>query len=551
MAKNPTRQNSAFMNEWLGKVDLALRTYGHAAAAQLALQAVDAGVTQPAVLNLAAQARYGEGRFDDAVQLLEQARKLAPKDAHILNSLGVCQQALGDTAKALEAYAAALRADPGLAAAHCNRGALIKELGDVKGARASFLRALEIEPNYVEPVASLAWLEAEAGDPVSARGYGDRALIRSPGDVLARMALASADLQQKDLNGAAARLTALHQDAGLSPLNRAIVLGMIGDLQDALGHPGEAFRFYEAGNAALKMLNARNFEGPGIETALEQARRLANWFNSSDPAPWRDAPQARPRSADPKVHVFLVGFPRSGTTLLENVLAAHPEAVSLEEKNCLEQVAAPYLKSSDTLGRLARLSQGEAMRQRETYWSLVRKHGVEPRARIFIDKFPLSSIQLPVVAKLFPNARILFARRDPRDVVLSCFRRRFAMNPAMYQLLTLQGAAAFYAAVMQLSELYRGLLPLPLHIVRYESLVGDFEATARAACDFLGLDWSPEMLDFAAKARARGISTPSAAQVARGLNREGQGTWRNYQPQMAPVLPLLEEWVSKFGYDPA
>ena len=132
---------------------------------------------------------------------------------------------------------------------------------------------------------------------------------------------------------------------------------------------------------------------------------------------------------------------------------------------------------------------------------------------------------------------------------MSCFRRRFGMNPSMYQLLTLEGAAAYYDAVMRLSGIYGNLLPLPRHLVRYESLVEDFEATARAACDFLGLEWDQGMVDFAARARARGISTPSAAQVARGLNREGQGAWRRYAQQMAPVLPILEPWVRQFGYD--
>jgi hypothetical protein len=119
----------------------------------------------------------------------------------------------------------------------------------------------------------------------------------------------------------------------------------------------------------------------------------------------------------------------------------------------------------------------------------------------------------------------------------------------MYPLLTLQGAAAFYDAVMRLTEIYRDVLILPQHLVRYESLVEDFEGTARAACDFLGLEWDQGLLDFAARARTRGISTPSAAQVARGLNREGQGAWRRYRDQMAPVLPILDPWVRRFGYD--
>lgn len=157
---------------------------------------------------------------------------------------------------------------------------------------------------------------------------------------------------------------------------------------------------------------------------------------------------------------------------------------------------------------------------------------------------------LPVVAKLFPDARILFALRDPRDVVLSCFRRRFALNPAMYELLTLDGAARVYDATMRMSALYGDLLPLPQHVVRYESLVDDFERTARSACEFIGLDWTRDLFDFAAKARTRGIATPSAAQVTRGLNRDGQGVWRRYRDQMSPVLQLLEPWLERFGYDP-
>lgn len=547
MKDTPTAR-AARRQQWLEQIDGALRSYGMAAAGQLALQALADGVEHPAVLNLAASVRYGEGRIDEAASLLKRARSLAPKDAHILNSLGVCLKALGDTDGALRAYEAATRADPGLAAAHFNRGSILEERSDISGARLAYERATELDPNYVEPLAGLAWLDAQAGDTDSARSRTHRALTLSPSNVLALLALASADLQDRDLAAAADGLATLQQDPALTPLNRSIVLGLAGDLLDAQDRPAEAFAAHTASNAQLKALNAPHFEAPGQESALGQVRRLAAWFDMTDPQLWRESSPARPRASDPKAHVFLVGFPRSGTTLLENVLAAHPEVVSLEEKDLLAPAAASYLASNEGLVRLARIGSGEALRQRDAYWAVVRGHGVEPRGKVFIDKMPLASVQLPLVAKLFPNARVLFARRDPRDVVLSCFRRRFGMNPSMYQLLTLEGAAAFYDAVMGLSERYREILPLAQHIVRYESLVEDFEGTARSACDFLGLEWDTGMADFAARARSRGISTPSAAQVARGLNREGQGAWRRYEGQMNPILPLLAPWVERFGY---
>ena len=547
MKDTPTAR-AARRQQWLEQIDGTLRSYGMAAAGQLALQALADGVEHPAVLNLAASVRYGEGRIDEAASLLKRARSLAPKDAHILNSLGVCLKALGDTDGALRAYEAATRADPGLAAAHFNRGSILEERSDISGARLAYERATALDPNYVEPLAGLAWLDAQAGDTDSARSRTHRALTLSPSNVLALLALASADLQDRDLAAAADGLATLQQDPALTPLNRSIVLGLAGDLLDAQDRPAEAFAAHTASNAQLKALNGPHFEAPGQESALGQVRRLAAWFDMTDPQLWRESSPARPRASDPKAHVFLVGFPRSGTTLLENVLAAHPEVVSLEEKDLLAPAAASYLASNEGLVRLARIGSGEALRQRDAYWAVVRGHGVEPRGKVFIDKMPLASVQLPLVAKLFPNARVLFARRDPRDVVLSCFRRRFGMNPSMYQLLTLEGAAAFYDAVMGLSERYREILPLAQHIVRYESLVEDFEGTVRSACDFLGLEWDTGMADFAARARSRGISTPSAAQVARGLNREGQGAWRRYERQMNSILPLLAPWVERFGY---
>ena len=146
---------------------------------------------------------------------------------------------------------------------------------------------------------------------------------------------------------------------------------------------------------------------------------------------------------------------------------------------------------------------------------------------------------------------MLFALRDPLDVVLSCFRRRFGMNGPMYQLLTLEGAARFYDAGMQMGERLGRELPLSHHVVRHEALVEDFDATARAVCDFLGLPWTDDLRGFAGRIQDRGVATPSAAQLAGGLSAEGMGAWRRYAAQLAPVLPILQPWVTRFGYPEA
>jgi hypothetical protein len=230
------------------------------------------------------------------------------------------------------------------------------------------------------------------------------------------------------------------------------------------------------------------------------------------------------------------------------VLASHPDVATLEEREVLGEPAQGFLTTAAGLDRLAGLGSEELAQLRADYWRRVGEHGVEASGKVFIDKLPLNTIKLPLIARLFPQARVLFAVRDPRDVVLSCFRQHFDMNPAMYELLTLQGAAAFYDRVMKLGTLAAEKLPLAMRQHRYEALVEDFDAQTRAVCDFIGLEWSEALRDFASTARGRDIRTPSAPQVRRGLYEQGVGQWRRYGQELEPVMPILRPWVEHFGY---
>jgi hypothetical protein len=248
------------------------------------------------------------------------------------------------------------------------------------------------------------------------------------------------------------------------------------------------------------------------------------------------------------MHVFLVGFPRSGTTLLGQVLASHPDVQTMEERTCLMDSAAEFFGSDAGLDRLASLGEGELDHWRARYWQRVAESGVVPSRPVFVDKMPLNAVFLPLIAKLFPHARILFALRDPRDVVLSCFRRRFALNAGMYEFTRLDSAAAYYAAVMRLMQVYCEKLPLETVQARHESLVADFAGEARRLCGFLGLDYCDEMGGFARRARTQNIDTPSSAQLAGGLSTTGLAQWRRYARELEPVFPVLAPFVTQFGY---
>jgi hypothetical protein len=246
--------------------------------------------------------------------------------------------------------------------------------------------------------------------------------------------------------------------------------------------------------------------------------------------------------------VFLLGFPRSGTTLAGQILASHPTVVTLDERTPLEAQNEAYLFPKDSVRTLATLGDKEIADARAAYWTAIAAMRVDVSGKVLIDKLPLNTLKLPLIARLFPEAKILFAVRDPRDVVWSCFRQSFQMNAAMAQFLTLAQTATFYDLVMEVGEAARSKLPLASHFVRYEALVEDLKAEIEAACAFLGIDWREDMRNFAIGAQDRRIATPSAPQVRRGLYAEGVGQWRAYAPQLQSIMPVLQPWLRRFNY---
>ena len=242
---------------------------------------------------------------------------------------------------------------------------------------------------------------------------------------------------------------------------------------------------------------------------------------------------------------FLVGFPRSGTTLLDTFLMGHPEVFVVEEQ--------PMLNAAEVLiGDYAGLPHCTADRlakARQAYFAELDRHVEAGFGGLVIDKLPLNILGLPLIYAIFPNARVIVAQRHPCDVVLSGFMQGFALNDAMACFLDLEDAARFYDAAMGLFWKARELLPLGIHTLVYEDLVSAPEPALRPLIEFLGLEWRPELLDHQATAQARGaISTPSYTQVVRPLTKAPVGRWRRYEKQLGAVLPTLLPWAARLGY---
>jgi tetratricopeptide (TPR) repeat protein len=494
-------------------------------------------------LMLAGLARIARGRAEEGVGLLERARRANPRHVHVLSNLGSAYRRTGRLPEARAALEAAIGIDPGLAAAHCNLGHVLADLGDRDAAASHYRRAAQLVPDFAEPLAALAEIAESRHDLVEARGLADRALDADPRNAAARLVRGKVLLRDGDAQAAIGELETLLTTDTTAPSIRVLAHGHLGDAFDALGEFDRAFASYTAANEiqheqfASAYASDRGFMSP---PAVERMLRIVG---GADPGRW-------PRARDPRPSpVFLVGFPRSGTTLLEQVLASHPDIVTLEERDTLvdscQRLLLPGMGAADWEG----LRPEDAADLRERYWARVAGFLPETgRPPVVIDKYPLHAVLLPLIHFLFPDARIVLALRDPRDVVLSCYRQRFGMNGAMYQLLRLDTAAAYYDRVMELVERSRQRLPLQVHELRYEELVADFDGTVGSLLAFLRVPWSDAVRDYAATAARREIRTPSATQVVKPIYRSSQGRWHHYRRQLEPVLPRLDRWAARLGY---
>jgi tetratricopeptide (TPR) repeat protein len=512
----------------------------------LALKA--SGAKRADVHSVIGWALKSDGRFEEAIVEFGQGLALAPDDLSLLIGVGFSLMELGRQAEAARVFEAAIRTHPDSPDARFGYGWAAENLGALAQAQTAWEQTLARKPDHADAMAGLAGLAARRRDWAVTRSMAESALHIDADNLDALINLIRANLGERAYAEAEANVRRVLARDGLKTNLRADAEIMLGDALDGLGRKDEAFVAYSNGKAIARAAYAGEFARPDVPPAESGVRRLLVEFRSTPMEAWRNLRHGP--SGPARTHGFLMGFPRSGTTLLETILGSHPEVTTLEERASMIKAELEFVVRKDGVTRLAGVLEDFLEPYREDYWRRVADLGVDVRDKVFVDKHPFATVRLPLIHKMFPSAKILFAVRDPRDVVFSCFRRAFKMNHGTYTFTDLEEAARYYAAAMEAGAVYRAELDLDLHMIRYEDLVADFEGQVRAFCDFLGLSWSDDLTAFAERARSGRIATPSSAQVARGLYSEGVGQWRDYAEHLAPIMPILAPWVEAFGYAP-
>jgi len=452
----------------------------------------------PIYLNLS-EALAQADRPEDRRALISEAARRAPQDAKVQMELGMAEAGTANYPAAERALRNSIRLDPRSIAAYVELGMLLENM------------------NKLEALDALVVAAEENGVAGPELDFLRASTLRRQGRFAEALILAEA------------------APPTVSPVRRAHLLA---ELNDRLGRAEPAFDAYREMNAAA-LATRPPLAGPTyremIQTnsALLTPAQVADWtsfeIESEPPAP-----------------CFIVGFPRSGTTLLDTLLMNMPQLHVLEEQPVLHEVETSL---GDPI-RLATLSGDEANRLRRLYFEALARIQPAPSGTTIVDKFPLHMAQVPLIHRLFPDARMIFVERHPCDVVLSCFMSNFQLNRAMRSFTDLEEAALTYDAVLDMWTRATSLLPVNVHRIRYERMVADLEGEMRPLLDFLNLPWNPQVLDNRASAAKREhIRTASYAQVTEPIYRRSAGRWQRYRDQLGPVLPILAPWAERMGYE--
>jgi len=518
-----------------GKPDEAIRQIRRAIALR----------SQPKYWSNLGNALVTVNRLEDAERAFREAIALDAAFATAWFNLGkllVLRQRFTDAADAFGHSTRLESADP---EGWKSLGNVLEQLGQPQQAHAVYEQGLAASPGDPGLSALAAYCLERENRLDEARVLAEASLAREPANGLASLVLAVLDRRAGRVAEARARLLAM-TDTGLSLPMQVKREHELGVLEDRLRAHESAYRhFSRAKSLQARLPEYARFDCMRYLSMLEHLiRQDYSWMAGCN----SEIDDGR---RDP---VLIVGFPRSGTTLLNQFLNGHPQLFVMEETPLLLSLERRLAEMHvEYPAGLSGLTAAQVRSLRQEYFTLARSaHPDWDGERRLVDKLPLNLTRLPLAARLFPGSRLLLSLRHPYDACLSGFMQLFSPNDAMACFADLGTTARMYDRLFTLWERLAGHLPIPVLPVKYENLVQDTEREIRSLMAFLDLPWMESLLDHTRTVGARGfINTPSYHQVARPVHRESLQRWESYAPYFRRLDDLLQPHAKALGYEVA
>jgi len=488
------------------------------------------------------------GEAEQAAELLRKATSLEPDNVGLLHDLAECQWADYQFDPALESYEAALRiaSEP---VATCVAAA--KRLFGIGGFGES-ARWLQRAVTHSRRNAALLTMLAEVcerGNQLDdAERRGSEALALEPANVKAVRLMAHIERRRGQLDAARERLAShLARFPGSDDWRLRHELAAV---LDRLGEYDAAMRELLLAKEQLQSVAA-----PALAQARAICRRqteVAQLLGREDYEAWRNTRTAFTREVP---IAFLCGHPRSGTTLLEQILDAHEGAIGTDETGILaREFIEPLVRSpssaAESVAALREFDAGQIAQGRAAYLRFTGAHlGEEVGSRVLVEKDPMLTPDLPLPLRLFPEGKIIFPLRDPRDVCVSYFFTLLPLGASSAAAIDLRSTCEFCAHSLAMWAHWKNALPFPWLEVRYEALVTEPGRETRRLMAFLNLPWHEQLLAFHERARTKEIRTPTYADAGQPLYQRAVGRWKNYEKYLAPHMDVLRPHLREFGYE--
>lgn len=488
-------------------------------------------------LNLLGTLAQQQRQYPAAMEYVKRAIAIQPSEAALHFNLGNIYMLAGLPKQAVAPYQEAYRLAPRWLEAQHRLGSALADAGEFAGAEELIRGVLETQPKNVQLLAQLALVlerqnQLEAAEEVLAQAVAlepDNPRVLYPQVLLA---------DRRKRYAEAKELLEKYLQVVTMPKQKSIGLSHMARLCNQLEEYDAAFDYNTQAQAIQHHMYIAAGGTPEVFTALLE--RQKDWFTKEKVAEWR-----APEEEDMPAPVFLVGFPRSGTTLTEQILASHPALNATQEEGFIPTLAEEVAAEGVYPEVLDDLSEERIQELRALYRARVREKCSEG---IVVDKLPLNVVHLGFIYRLFPEAKVIVALRDARDVCLSCFFQYFSPNNAMAHFYTLESTVALYVQVMELYQHFREVLPWAVHEYRYEALVEDTEGHARALLDFIGVPWDAGVLEYYTEEKNRNVHTPSYEGVMQPVYTTAKGKWEHYAAYFAPFKKTLAPVMEGLGY---
>lgn len=499
------------------------------------------------------QTAINNKNLDEAIKWFGLAVEDAPKDAQARACLGqaLCWQ--GDREKGLKQLrqAGELLVKKARKSREVN---LVVDLADqlqfwddYGGSAELCKQAVQINPNFVRAYQLLALSHSRLNQTKPALATAKQALKLAPDSAMLNILVATMEIADKQLESARQRLEHSLNTQILKPEERFRAHKERARVCDKLGLYDQVFpSLHAAGEASARLPEVQRQDRDIVPNMLQcyktefDGELLGRWAHQNFPA-------------ETPAPVFVLGFMRTGTTLTQEVLGAHPAIFVADETDLVVSTVNELKRMTGNRGsvpqQLKTLDFEGVMQLRTFYWQRARSlFGERIGGRLLLDKTTMNSIDIGFIQCIFPDAKLIFLVRDPRDVCLSCFSQTMTPSPSTVHLLTWENTARFYAQIMDWWLTVQPRLTMQAMELKYEDAVFDFENTFRKVFGFLNLDWDPSVIDFHKKAAGKVIASPSFNQVAQPLYSSSVGRWRHYASEYAPISATLQPYIDHYGY---